>query len=53
MEFVEENKDKRFCEPIWIWEKSEIKREEIKRSIKTFRPIKFEVKDGTLESGKR
>ena len=21
MEFVEENKDKRFCEPIWIWEK--------------------------------
>ena len=21
MKFVEENKDKRFCEPIWIWEK--------------------------------
>ena len=21
MKHVEENKDKRFCEPIWIWEK--------------------------------
>ena len=21
MDFVKENKDKRFCEPIWIWEK--------------------------------